>query len=139
MKCVDDEIFTSKFINVIDNKKTRKNMIFIRIGTKSSSSYEKVTTQYKHQVLPPLIKMCRLSHLFLDSISADILKTINWSENERVSVPVICKNAPTNSSKSTSTSTSHDNPSIIQTLCPILDSININTSNLVNKHLDVIF
>ena len=82
--------------------------------------------------------MCRLSHLFLDSISADILKTINWSENERVSVPVICKNAPTNSSKSTSTSTSHDNPSIIQTLYPILDSLNINTSNLKDKSSGVI-
>ena len=40
----DVEISTSKFTLIIDNKITRKNMTFIRIGTKSSSSYTKPTT-----------------------------------------------------------------------------------------------
>ena len=53
----DIEISTSKFSIVIDNKKIRKNMTFIRIGTKSSSSYLKATTQYNHRILPPIIKM----------------------------------------------------------------------------------
>ena len=35
------EISTPKFTLIIDNKIIRKNMIFIRIGTKSSSSYTK--------------------------------------------------------------------------------------------------
>ena len=82
-----------------------------------------------------------LSNLFLNSISTDIIETINWSENERVSIPAICKNLPSNFSKSTSisTSTSRDNPPIIQTLYPILDSLDVNTSNLEDKHLDNIF
>ena len=112
-------------------------MISIRIGTKSSSSYLKATPQYNHQVLPPLIQMHQLSHLFLNSISIDILETINWYINERVSVPVICKNAPSNYSKSTSTL--HDNPPLLQTLYPILDSLDINTSNLVDDHLNDLF
>ena len=40
----DVEISTSKFTNGIENKKIRKSMTFIRIGTKSSSSYTKATT-----------------------------------------------------------------------------------------------
>ena len=87
----DIEISTSKFSVVIDNKNTRKNMTYIRIGTKSSSSYLKVTTQYNHHILPPIIKMRQLSHVFLNSISADVLETINWSVNQSVSVPAICK------------------------------------------------
>ena len=136
-KACDVEISTSKFSIVLDNKNTRKNMIFIRIGTKSSSSYLKATTQYNHQVLPPLIQMHQLSHLFLNSISADILETINWYINERVSVPVICKNTPSNYSKSTSTL--HDNTPLLQTLYPILDSLDINNSNLVDDHLNILF
>ena len=50
-------IIMSKTSIVIDNKPTRKNMIFIRIGTKLSSSYLKSTTQYNHHVLLPLIKI----------------------------------------------------------------------------------
>ena len=42
----DVKISTSKFTIVTDNKKKRKDMTFIRIGTKSSSSYTKATTQY---------------------------------------------------------------------------------------------
>ena len=87
-----------------------------------------------------------LSNYFLNSISIDI-ETINWSENERVSVPAICKNLPSNSSKSTSTSTSsytststsHDNPPILQSLYLILISININTFKLENNQLEVIY
>ena len=81
--------------------------------------------------------MRQLSRLFLNSVSADILETIKWYVNERVSVPAICKNDPSNCSKSISTS--HDNPPILQTLYPILDSLDINTTNLEYKHLDVIF
>ena len=47
---------------VIDSKLTSKNMIFIRIGTKSSLSYPKPATQYSHQVLPPFIKIRQLTH-----------------------------------------------------------------------------
>ena len=74
------EISMSKIRIVINNKLTRKNLIFIRIGTKSSLSYSKPATQYTHQILPPFIKMRQLTRLFLDSISIDILDTINWSE-----------------------------------------------------------
>ena len=62
----------AKFTIATGNKRKRKDMAFIRIGTKSSSSYLKVTTQYNHQVLPPLIKIRQLTHLFLNSISTDI-------------------------------------------------------------------
>ena len=60
----------------------RKDMICIRIETKSSSSYTKPTLQYNNQVLPPLINIRLLSNVFLNSISTDIVETINWSENE---------------------------------------------------------
>ena len=91
--------------------------------------------------------MRQLTHLFLNSISTDILDTINWSENERVPVPTICKNTSSNCSKSTSTSTftstststSHDNPPILPSLYPILDKLKINTSNLDVNDLDVIY
>ena len=112
-------------------------MTFIRIGTKSSSSYLKATTQYNHQVLPPLIQMCQVSHLFLISISANILETINWSINVSVSVPAILKNPTSNSSKCTSTS--YDNQPILQSMYPILDELNIKTSKLDDKPLDINF
>ena len=116
-------------------------MTSIRIGTKSSSLYKKPTTQYNNQVLPPLINMRLLSNDFLTSIPTDVIELINWFENERVSIPVSCKYIPSNFSKSTSSSTStlHDNPPIRQSLYPILKSLNINTSDLENKHLDVIY
>ena len=78
--------------------------------------------------------MCQLSQVFLNSISANILKTINQSVNESVYVPVILKNAPSNSSKSTYTS--YDNPLILQSMYPILDKLNIITSKLDDKPLD---
>ena len=141
----DVEMSTSKFSAVLDNENTRKNMTFIRIGTKSSSSYLRATTQYNHHILPPITKMRQLSYNFLNSMSADILKIIHWYVNKSVSVPAIYKRCPSNSSKSTyistssSTSTSHDNPPILQSLCPILNSLNINTSALENKQLVVIY
>ena len=75
---INVEIITSKTSIGIDNKSIRKNITFIRIGTKLSSSYLKATTQYNHQVLPPFIQRRLLRHLLLNSISADILETINW-------------------------------------------------------------
>ena len=122
-------------------------MTFIRIGTKSSSSYTKPTTQYNTQVLPQLINMRIISNDFLNSISTDVIESKNWSENECVSIPTSCKHIASNLSKSTSTSTStssststlHENPPNIQSLYPILDKHNINTSDLENKHLDVIY
>ena len=81
--------------------------------------------------------MRQLRHYFLNSISTEVLGTMHWFENERISDPVICKNSPSNCSKSSSTS--HDNPPILQFIYPILDKLNINTSNLDAKILDVIF
>ena len=52
-------------------------------------------------------------------MSTEILETIHWSENECASYPEICKNSPFNCSKSTSTS--HDNSPIIQSIYQILD------------------
>ena len=40
---------------------------------------------------------------------------------------------------SSSTSTLHDNPSNLQSLYPILDELKINTSDLDDKPLDVIY
>ena len=108
----DVEISTSKFTIVTDNIKKRKDMTCIRIGTKSSSSYTKPTTQYNNQVLPPLINLRLLSNVFLNSISSDVIESINWSENERVSIPAICKYIPSNSSKFTFISILHDNQPI---------------------------
>ena len=106
-KVYDVEISTSKFTIYTDNIKKRKDMTFIRIGTKSSSSYKKPTTQYNNQILPPLISMRLLSNDSLNSISTDVIESIDWSENERVSIPDNCKYIPSNFSKSASTSTSN--------------------------------
>ena len=120
-------------------------MTFIRIGTKSSSSYTKSTTQYNNQILPPLINMRLLSNVFLNSITKDTIETINWTENERVSIPVIYKSTPSIISKSISTSiysytsTSHDNPPTLKSLYSILNSLNVNTSDVENKQIDVIY
>ena len=64
------EIIISTTSIVIDNKPTRKNMTFIRIGTKLSSSYLKATTQCNLHVLPPLIKIRQLSHIFKLNINS---------------------------------------------------------------------
>ena len=86
----DVEMSTSKFTLIIDNKITMKSMTFIRIGTKSSSSYKKLSTQYNTQVFPPLIIMRLLSNDILNLLSTDVIESINWSENERVSIPYSC-------------------------------------------------
>ena len=143
----DVEISTSKLTLTAGNKNTRKSMTFIRSGTKSSSSYTKPIKQYNNQGLPPLINMRLLSNNFLNSLSTDVIESINWSENKRVFIPASCKHIPSNLSKSTSTSTStssstsisHDNPPILPSLYPILDQLNINTSVLDYKYLDVIY
>ena len=87
-------------------------------------------------------KDASIKSLLLNSISIDILVTIYWSKDESISDPVLCNNLSSNCSKSTSTSTStytsHDNPPILPSLYPILDSLDSNTSNLKEKHSDVI-
>ena len=77
---------------VIDNKLTRKDMIFLHIEVKSSSSYLKATSQYNHHILRLLIKMRQLSHNFVNSVSTDILETIHWSEVEILSDALNCNN-----------------------------------------------
>ena len=132
------EISTSKLTLISGNKNSRKNMTFIRIRTKSSSSYTKPIKQYSNQIIPPIIKMRQLTHLFLNSIASYIVDTINWSEKECVSVPTTFRNTFSHCSKSTSaatstpssTSTSHDNPPILPSIYPILDRLKINTSNI---------
>ena len=112
-------------------------MIFIRIGTKSTCTYIKATTQYNLNGLTRLIKMRQLSHNFLNSISTYIIETIYWSEDESLYDPVNCKKLSSNCSKSSSTS--HDNPSILQSIYPVLDSLYTNTFNLKDKPLDITF
>ena len=41
---------------------SRRDMVFIRIGTELVSSYIKVNIQFNHHIFPPIIKMCQLSH-----------------------------------------------------------------------------
>ena len=67
------------------------------------------------------------------------LEAINQSINESVSIQEIIKKSPSNFSKFTSAS--YDNPPIFQSIYPILDKLNINitTSKLDDKPLDVIF
>ena len=60
-----------------------------------------------------------------------------WYETESVYDPIICNNSSSNCSKSSSTS--HGNPLILQSIHPILDSLNIYTSNLNDKSFDAIF
>ena len=108
-------------------------MTIIRIGTKSASSYTKATTQFNLHVLPPLIKMRLLSRSFLNSISIDFLEMIYWSEDESIhDLEIERCNIHNNSSSNCSKSSSMppDNPPILQSEYPILDSNNINTSYL---------
>ena len=55
------EIVMYKISGVANNKHLRKNMSFIRIRTKSSSSYIKAIKQFNLHVLSPLINMHQLS------------------------------------------------------------------------------
>ena len=67
------------------------------------------------------------SHNFVNSISIDIPETIYWSEAESVSDPVNCNKSSSNCSKPSSIK--HDNQPILQSINPVLDSPNFNTSN----------
>ena len=62
------EMIMSKTGTIIDDIFIRKNLIFIRIGNRSSSSYLNTITQHTHHILPPIIKMRQLSLVFLNSI-----------------------------------------------------------------------
>ena len=62
---------------------------------------------------------------------------IYWSEDESVSNPVICNNSSSSCSKTSSTS--HDNPPILQSIYLILDSLKIDPSHLNYNYFDVIF
>ena len=108
---INVEISISETSVAIDNKPTRKKMMFICIGTKSSSSYLKVTSQLNRHILPRIIKMCRFSYNFLKLISTDILETICCSKDESVYDLVICKKLASNCSKSSSTTP--NNPPIL--------------------------
>ena len=66
------EIIMSKTGTIIDDKLIMKNLTFIGIGNRSSSSYLKAITQYNHYIFPPIIKLRQLRHVFINSISVDI-------------------------------------------------------------------
>ena len=92
-------------------------MIFIRIGTNSSSSYIKSTLQFILRDLPPLIMICRLSHNFLNSGSIDISDVIYWSEDKSIndSETERCRiHGKSSLIDSKSSSTLPDNPPVLQ-------------------------
>ena len=108
------EIIKYKVGVITNNKQSRRDIAFIRIGTKSTSFYIKVTTQFNLYVLLPLIKMSSLSRSFLNSMSRDILETIYWSEDESIHDSEIerCNmhnNSSSNCSKSSSASSDNLN------------------------------
>ena len=76
------EIIKSK-VSVVDNDKhSRRDMTCIRIGTKSTSSYTKVTTHFNLHFLPLSIKIRQLSCNFLNTMSTDILEMMHWSKDK---------------------------------------------------------
>ena len=81
--------------------------------------------------------MRQLRHNCVNSISTYILETMHWSENESVYHLVICKKLSSKCSKSSSTS--HDNPPSLQSIYLILDSLNIDTSNLKKDYVFVCY
>ena len=78
------EIIMSKINIGVNNRHLNKNMVCVRIGTKSSSSYIKVTTRLNLHIISPLIKIRQLNRNFLKSISIDISDAICWSKNENI-------------------------------------------------------
>ena len=92
------EIIMSKTSIIIDYKLIRKTMTFVRIGTKSISTYIKATTQFNLRILPPLIKMRQLIHNFLNLISTDILEMVYWSKDEGAYDSEMRNNASSNCS-----------------------------------------
>ena len=126
------EITKSKISVVTNNKQSKRGMIFVRIGTKSTSSYTKATTHFNLRVLPPLIKMYWLSYNFLNPISVDNLETIYCSEDKNEHDWEIERFRMRNNSTSIcfkSSSTPPDNPPVLQSKYSILDSHNINTAS----------
>ena len=85
--------------------------------------------------------MSQLSHNFLNLISTDISETIYWSEESiHDSETERCRMHDNSSSIiSKSASLSSDNPPVLQSKYPILDSHNINTSILKDNPLNVIY
>ena len=71
------DISKPKVSVVANNRKLKRDMTFIRIETKSTSSYIKASTQYNYPILLPIIKMRQLCHYFLNSISTEILEIIH--------------------------------------------------------------
>ena len=96
-------------------------MIFVRIGTKLTYSYTKVTTQFNLHVLLPLITMRQLSCHFLNSISTDILETIYLSEDKSIPDSEIesCRMRNNSSLISSKSSFTPDNPPVLQSKYPI--------------------
>ena len=58
------EIHTSKLTVTLGANSRRKDVIFIRIRTKSSLSYNKVASHCNSQILPPLIKIHQINYIF---------------------------------------------------------------------------
>ena len=132
----DIKIIVPKISANVGNKRIRKNTTFIRIGTKSSSSYVKATQQFNLRVLPPLIKVCQLSLNFLNSIIAYISDTICWFEVKIINDSEIERyrmHDNSSSIRSKSSSTPPDHPPLLQSTYPILDYHNINIFTLKYK------
>ena len=75
------ELNTSKFKVPSSNSSSssRKDVIFIRIG-KKLNYFPKASSSYNSHHLPPVIKMCQLGRIFLQSITIDILESICWND-----------------------------------------------------------
>ena len=136
------EIIKYKTSVVTNNKESRRDIIFIRIGMKSPSSYIKATTQFNLRVLSPLIEIHKLSSNFLNSISTYIIEAICWSEDESINDPEINKcilHGKLSLIDSKYSSTLPDNTHVLQSKYLILDIHIINTSTLKDYPLDIIY
>ena len=124
----DIKIIVPKISANVGNKRIRKNTTFIRIGTKSSSSYVKATQQFNLRVLPPLIKMHQLSHSFINSIFID---EVCQSKDESKIDSAIERCRMYGKSSLIGSKSAYippDNSLVLQSQYHILDYHNINTS-----------